>query len=308
VATAQGLSGLPVLVTGATGTQGSAVARALLRSGAVVTAVVRDTRSAAAEALLGVGADVVAGDLDDLDSLREAVRSKHGVFSMQPAPGGDFDSERRRGRNLVHTSRESGVRHFVHSSVSGTGWRRLRPDVDPGVMENYWASKEAVEEFVRSAEFETWTILKPAFMMENFIGPKAGHMFPDLGQGEIVTACAADVELPMIAADDLGQVVTSALADPTRFAGAEIELAAERLSFVEIARAIGKATGRDITVIGSATEEATIRYGPGAWTPMQLWFQAVGYPARPAHAERYGLRLPTSFADFLERHRSRIPT
>ncbi|MEC3996559.1 NmrA family NAD(P)-binding protein [Actinacidiphila sp. DG2A-62] len=63
----------PVLVTGATGNQGGAVARALLAEGRPVRALVRDPSSAAARALATAGATLVRGDLDDSASLKEAV-------------------------------------------------------------------------------------------------------------------------------------------------------------------------------------------------------------------------------------------
>ena len=53
------------LVTGATGRQGGAVARHLLKRGHRVRALTRDPSKSAARALAGMGAEVVRGDLDD---------------------------------------------------------------------------------------------------------------------------------------------------------------------------------------------------------------------------------------------------
>ena len=63
-----------------------------------------------------------------------------------------------------------------------------RHGVDASLATNYWDSKEDVENTVRNAGFGTFTILKPAFMMDNFIAPKAPIMFPHLPGGEILTA------------------------------------------------------------------------------------------------------------------------
>ncbi|WP_157249863.1 NmrA family NAD(P)-binding protein [Nonomuraea typhae] len=66
-----------ILVTGATGNQGGAVADALLEEPGHwrVRALTRDPGSAAARALAARGAEVVGGDLADAASLRAALRA-----------------------------------------------------------------------------------------------------------------------------------------------------------------------------------------------------------------------------------------
>ena len=59
----------PVLVFGATGTQGGAVARELLARGVPVQALVRHPGSERAKLLAEQGAQLVVGDLDDQLSL-----------------------------------------------------------------------------------------------------------------------------------------------------------------------------------------------------------------------------------------------
>jgi uncharacterized protein YbjT (DUF2867 family) len=59
----------PVLILGATGGQGGAVAAALLRAGRQVRALVRDPASARARQLSGAGARLVVGEFTDGDAL-----------------------------------------------------------------------------------------------------------------------------------------------------------------------------------------------------------------------------------------------
>ena len=66
----------PVLVTGATGRQGGATARALLALGVPVRALVRDPGSERAKAVEALGAELVKGDLYDVGSVREAARGE----------------------------------------------------------------------------------------------------------------------------------------------------------------------------------------------------------------------------------------
>src|ERR1700735_5168199 len=63
----------PILVFGATGTQGGAVARALLAKSVPVRALVRNPSSDRAKALLNLGAELVVGDLTDEWSLAQAL-------------------------------------------------------------------------------------------------------------------------------------------------------------------------------------------------------------------------------------------
>src|SRR5512134_1277707 len=72
-----------ILVTGATGRQGGAVARELLSHGHKVRAMTRRPDSPAAKELANRGAEVRAGDLDDEASLERAVAGAWGVFAMQ---------------------------------------------------------------------------------------------------------------------------------------------------------------------------------------------------------------------------------
>ncbi|MEV4360877.1 NmrA family NAD(P)-binding protein [Nonomuraea sp. NPDC049625] len=83
----------PVLVTGATGQQGGATARALLAAGVPVRALVRDPATDRAKAVEALGAELVTGDLHDRDSVIRAARGARAVFSVQmPAvKAGAFD-------------------------------------------------------------------------------------------------------------------------------------------------------------------------------------------------------------------------
>lgn len=72
-----------VLVTGATGRQGGAVAEHLIAAGLPVRALVRDPSKPRANELAEKGADLVRGDLDDPASLERALEGAYGVFSVQ---------------------------------------------------------------------------------------------------------------------------------------------------------------------------------------------------------------------------------
>lgn len=114
------MSSMLVLVTGATGNQGGAVARHLLAQGLKVRALTRDTNSPKAQALAKLGSQVVLGDLNDIDSLDAALRGVHNVFAVQDYWAKDvgFEGEVKQGKNLANAARKAGVEHFVQSGMA----------------------------------------------------------------------------------------------------------------------------------------------------------------------------------------------
>ena len=165
----------------------------------------RNIRSDAAAELARLGAQLAQGDWDDAASLLAAMQSAHGVFSVQRPDADNSDSERRHGQNLIEAAKRANVRHFVHTSVCETGKHVTFPRWESGYWyHEHWTDIWDVEEYVRAAGFEYWTILKPVFLMYNFAEPKAIRMFPHLASGTILTALTPDCRLQMIAAANVG--------------------------------------------------------------------------------------------------------
>jgi uncharacterized protein YbjT (DUF2867 family) len=293
----------PVLVTGATGKQGGATARALLAAGVEVRALVRDPGTARAEAVRALGAELVTGDLYDPGSLGPALKGVRGVFSVQMPDMTDLegDSEWVQGRNLVDAARDAGVPQFVHTSVSGAGQHRAAPGWDEGrwkSMEHYFETKTAIQDRVREAGFAHWTVLKPGFFMENFVPPS--FLFPHGTAGGIVTIIKPDTELALVAADDIGAAAAAAFADPARFDGVELELASERRTMASVAEVLSRAFGVELTAPDMTPEEA-VAAGAPAFTVRHKWQNEIGHPADPRYARALGVPL-TSFTDWAGSH------
>ena len=75
-------NGRLVLLTGATGQQGGAVARNLLGRGFGVRALTCEPEKPEAKVFAERGAEVVRGDLEDRSSLDRALEGIYGVFSV----------------------------------------------------------------------------------------------------------------------------------------------------------------------------------------------------------------------------------
>ncbi|GII93892.1 NmrA family NAD(P)-binding protein [Sinosporangium siamense] len=289
----------PVLVTGSTGQQGGATARALLAAGVPVRALVRDPDSDRARTVRALGAELVTGDLHDRDSLVRAARGTRAVFSVQLPPlradGFDFDGELIQAVNLIEAALAAGVPQFVHTSVSGAGQHVEAPGWTEGrwaALEPYMTTKAGIQDRVREAGFKNWSIIKPGFFMENFL-PSAAYLFPRGVEGGLVTVMKPATRLSLVAVDDIGATAAAAFAEPHRFHGVELELASDYLSITEIAAALSRALGTELAAPEMTLEEAVAAGMPGAGVASHEFVEVVGQPARPEYARDLGIPLTT---------------
>jgi uncharacterized protein YbjT (DUF2867 family) len=292
------------LVTGATGAQGGATARALLAAGARARILTRNPDGGAARELAARGAEVVKGDMDDTASLVAALQGVQGVFSVQvpdPRPTG-ADAERRQGFALVKAALQAGVRHFVHTSVCEAGRHTGFPRWGTGYWwEKYWTDKWDIGETVRAAGFARWTVLKPAFLMDNLIAPKAKWMFPHLRQGRIITALSPATRMQFTSADDVGAFARAAFADPDRFDRKSIDLGAQALTMAEVAAILSRVLHRRVAASHVSPDEAVAAGLFRGWVRSQEWTNEVGYRADVEALKRYDVPL-TSLAEWVQRH------
>jgi uncharacterized protein YbjT (DUF2867 family) len=106
-----------ILVCGATGKQGGAVARSLLDRGFRVRGLTRDPQKPDAQALVKQGAEVVQGDMEDRSDMGRALEGAYGVFSVQNFWETGYDREVQQGKTVADAAKAAGVEHFVYSSV-----------------------------------------------------------------------------------------------------------------------------------------------------------------------------------------------
>ncbi len=148
-----------VLVTGATGKVGSAVARRLADRGDEVIALVRDV--AAAREALPAGVELARGDVTDPASVREACEGIEGVFNCmgiyeQWLPDDSrFEQVNAQGAlNVITAARQAGARRAVHTSTfdvfhAETGGTMTEADLaDYPKGTAYERSKQRAEELV----------------------------------------------------------------------------------------------------------------------------------------------------------------
>ena len=267
-----------VVVTGATGRQGGAVARRLLRDGWRVRAVTRNPASKRARELGALGADVVKADFDDPATLRAACHGAHGVYSVQNPMISGVDAEMRHGVNVADAAHEAGVSHVVYGSA-GTGTS------DTGV--GSWDSKLVIEDHMRRLGLPL-TVLRPMAFMELMTDPgffpaaSTWHVMPKLMGG--------DRPVYWLCLDDLGAIAALAFADPGRFIGATLTLAGDVQS-IDDCRAIWR------EVFGRSPRRIPMpvwlfeRFTGTDLTTMWRWLHDSDFAADPAETRQL---LPTA--------------
>jgi uncharacterized protein YbjT (DUF2867 family) len=254
-----------ILVTGATGKQGGAVARELLARGYRVRAMTRKPNEENAQALAKLGAEIVQGDLDDAASLAEALRGAWGTFAVQNTWEAGVEREEEQGKRFAQVARQAGMRHFVYSSVGSAHRNTGIPH-----FENKWR----VEQTVRSLKFPSYTILRPAFFMENFLSP---WFKPAIDQGKLTVGIKPTTVLQMIAVEDIGKYGAWAFDNYRKLNGRAIDIAGDAKTMAETARIISEAAGRKVEFVPTPIEE--VRKFSEDFAIMLEWFDAVGYNA-----------------------------
>ncbi|MFQ5889641.1 MAG: NmrA/HSCARG family protein [Gemmatimonadota bacterium] len=273
-----------ILVTGATGQQGGAVARALLAGGHRVRAMTRNPEGEKAVALAALGAEVVQGDFDDPASLERALEGAWGVFGVQNTWEAGVEGEEAQGKRLAELARSAGAQHFVYTSVGSAHRSTGIPHFD-----NKWR----IEEKVRELGFPSYTILRPVFFMDNFLSP---WFKPGIDEGVLRAGIQPDTRLQMIAVEDIGRFGRLAFERPEELNGQEIDIAGDELTLPQAAEILSEVTGKKVTFEPTPIEE--IRAWSEDFAIMLEWFDRVGYDVHiEGLAERFGFR-PKRFAEW----------
>jgi uncharacterized protein YbjT (DUF2867 family) len=276
-----------LLVTGATGTVGRELVRALAATNAELRVLVREPARAAG---LPERAERVVGDLDEPATLTAAFTGADGVFLLTPGIGT---------RHTVHAvaaARAAGVGHIVHlSSFNVLG--------DPMPAMGRWHHER--EEIIRASGIPA-TFLRPGGFMTNALewAPTildAGQVIDPVGPGRFAPIDPADIA-----------AVAALVLTQDGHEGEEYVLTGdELLTVTDQVQIIAKAIGRDIEVRPAATPaEAVASRFPGGGPPALLEALTEGFALM--RADTTGLRTdtvrrllgrrPGTFADWCARN------
>ncbi len=242
-----------IAVVGATGAQGGGLVRAILddKSGEFAArGITRDVSAPKAKELAQLGAEVVAGDVDDVESLKRAFDGAYGAFCVTFFwHHMSAEKEVEEARHMAEAAKAAGLQHVIWSTLEDTRrWIPLSDDRMPTLRGKYKVPHfdgkgEANKNFLDLGL--PVTLLYAAFYWENFIyfgaGPKPG---PD---GVLaLTFPMGDKKLPGIAAEDIGKCALGVFKAGREFIEKEIGIAGEHLGIAEMAQKMSRALGRDV--------------------------------------------------------------
>ncbi len=250
-----------ILVVGATGQQGGAVARELLSRGYKVRGLTRNPDSDRARAVAGLGAEMVKGDLGDRASLDRAVAGAYGVYAMTDFWEHGYKGEVQHGKNIADAARAAGVQHLVYSSVASA-------DKNTGLP--HFESKYRVEIYLHELELPV-TIIRPVSFMENWLYARDA-----LSEGVLEDPRKPDAKDSYIAVGDIGRFVAAAFDNPQDWIGVTRTVAGDQMTLNEAAEVFERALGRPVEYRQVSWEDYEAAEG-AEMAAMLRWFEDVGY-------------------------------
>lgn len=227
-----------ILVTGASGTVGSEVVKALGASGAKVRAGYRTRPQNIPE-----GVESVALDFDKPETIRPALKGVDTLFLLSNM----VEPE----RNVVDEARRAGVRRIVKLSVIGAD------------KEAYTLGRwhRAVEKHIEASGL-AWTFLRPAGFMQNFVN----HMGETIRSQSAMYSSAGESAGSHIDARDVGAAAARVLTGQGHEGKAYELTGPAALTYGQVAEILSRVLGR------------TIRYVPISPDQFKQAAMATGMP------------------------------
>ena len=243
-----------IVVFGATGAQGGGLAHAILNdknSDFSVRAVTRDVTSDKAKELASLGAEVVAGDVDDMESLKAALAGAYGAYFVtffwaHFSP----EKEMSEAKNMAMAAKEAGLKHVIWSTLEDV--RKYVPLEDDRIptlngkykVPHFDGKGESDQYFIDAAV--PVTFLVTSFYWENLIyfgmGPKRGE------DGKLsITFPLGNKKMSGMAAVDIGKCAYGIFKEGETLIGKRIGIAGDQLTCTEMAGALSKAIGEEVT-------------------------------------------------------------
>lgn len=221
-----------VVVTGATGQQGGAVARALLARSIPVRALVRAPESPAAVQLRRLGVELVVGRFEEPTSLDRALAGADALFAVT-TPFEGVAAEAQKGIALVDAARRAGLAHVVYTSACHADRSTAIPSFE---------SKQRIEQHLRASGVP-FTIVAPVYFMENLLTP---FSLARLREGQYARFMPLSKGLQLIAVEDIGRFCAWVFEHRQAVLGQRIDIAGDELEGPQAAAILSRVMGRPV--------------------------------------------------------------
>ena len=250
-----------VLVIGATGKQGGAVAHALLKKNYMVQALCRNPFSLKAKKLKEINVEVIEGNFYNTKTIIKAARYSDAAFFLTTFIDG-IAKEAEQGIKIAESLKEAGVMHIVYSSVASA-------DKNTGVP--HFETKLMVEKRLATLGVP-YTIIAPVAFMENLFSPWS---LPELKKGKISNAYSPNRKLQQIAVEDIGSFAAEIIALGAETHNKRFEIAGDEISWLDAADTLSRITGKQINYVNYPIEALKPR--SEELYLMTKWLNCFGY-------------------------------
>lgn len=293
---------LKFFIAGATGTQGGAVVRHLLPSNPTIHALARNPSSPKAKALASLGVTVHPGSFDDEAVLRTAITPGTAAVFLNFMPEfTDLSANLRQAKLIMSIAKEVGVPHVVYSSGLGVdAVNDVCEGQEDGMVATLLRSKFEIEEAVRTAGFQTYTVLRPGNFMANYIDPFVRYQAAGLAEtGRCVGAIDVDAPLPLTSTRTIGAFSAAAMLEPERFGGRTISYADGFVTLREVIQKLRDVTGKDLQYISMSREDIEAQKAANPFVGGALAVSKIAKFINLEEVKGWGIPLET-FDEYLQ--------
>ncbi|KAK55385.1 NmrA/HSCARG family protein [Staphylococcus lugdunensis] len=242
-----------ILVIGATGKQGNAVVKQLLHEGWQVRVYTRNKQNDKLTTIKHKNLEIFEGDLGNLDSLKQAMEDQFGVYSVQPIILDNVTEEIRQGKMIINTAYQQGIEHIIYSTAGGVNRNRTGP---------HFEALAQIENELQNSPLN-YTIIKPAFFMDNFLR----IITVEDGVIYIPEFINKAVKFAMISSIDIAKIAAHIFKNTKQFNHRAIEIASDERTLEEVVKTFATVTGKPAQIKGS--------YSSG--TAEREWLEDKGY-------------------------------
>ena len=223
-----------ILITGSTGTVGSAVVKAILSDN--FTGKIRCATRSPEKFIKSDNRQIepVMFNYADPQTISASTQDVDALFLMT-----GYSSEMlMQSKMVLDFAKKSGVKHIVHLGALSTD--------DTNLAHLSW--HQFVEAYIQMKGF-SYTHLRPNFFMNSVLkslsksGDKLFHFY-------------GDSKVSFAHVDDIAAISSAALRDPVNHSGKVYPIASEALTMSEVAKTIGTVWNRDISSVALPIEKA----------------------------------------------------
>lgn len=269
-----------IVVVGATGNQGSSVARTFLSLTTWhVRCFTRNPSSAAAESLGRLGAEVVQGDLSDLASIRRAFAGANAIFAntdfwttyLDPGTAANatatsttssklaFDVEISHGKNIAKAAAGVGdsLEHFVYSALGP-----MKKHSKGKYPHSYhWDSKATIVEYIEKEEPELARKMSVIYLGAYTTNPLLQPRWDErAGKYMFALPMKQEARMPIIdAAESTGLFVRALVEDEE--AGKKLLAYDSYLTIAEVVEMWARVVGKEAAFVEVSIEVMHERFG-----------------------------------------------